>query len=432
MTAPTTNDWWLREKQRRLMRVLLFLLFMLMLIFYFYYVNQQGRTGIVSGINFDTTNYVAFVRQEADGNTKLFAISADGSSLQQLTNGADHSNKATPVWTADGKAIIYASNFKDERITQLYILGNGDPRQLTYGSGNKFSPSVSSNGKYVAFLSQGAVKTATVTGDNVVQVLPPPRAGNEGNGDASITGNIDPEGPFEAVSFGSDGDSLAGIQEIANMVGSNGQPTQVDKLASVLLPGQPHVTVLDVGNEVFLSWEPNGARIACSFTGLETEISPGKKTTLSGINLWSIKEGKGIPQNLFRVVGAGLEPRNLAWSSNGSKIAFESWLVKGENNKEVAGIAVLDVAQILNQAKTGVQIDSSQVAQMEYLIPASSAGKPSQPKWSPDGGRIVYEMTRADGKRDLWIINSDGTNPINLTKGVGDNFNPCWSTAKPK
>lgn len=35
------------------------------------------------------------------------------------------------------------------------------------------------------------------------------------------------------------------------------------------------------------------------------------------------------------------------------------------------------------------------------------------PNWSPDGSRLVVE--RADGDRDIVLMNPDGTNAVNIT-----------------
>lgn len=66
------------------------------------------------------------------------------------------------------------------------------------------------------------------------------------------------------------------------------------------------------------------------------------------------------------------------------------------------------------------------------LFPATAEGQPHLPRWSPDGSRLLYQMTRKDGKNDLWVVNSDRTNPINLTQGKEDNTQGAWSPARPK
>src|SRR5580698_6344597 len=106
-------NWWERENQRRLIRVLLFLVFVISLIAYFYYLSANGLTGIVSGINFDTKNYIAFVRDDGAGHTDLYAVRMDGTGERRLTAASDNSTKSQPAWTLDGKSIIYAANLAD-------------------------------------------------------------------------------------------------------------------------------------------------------------------------------------------------------------------------------------------------------------------------------------------------------------------------------
>src|SRR5579871_74353 len=90
-------DWWQREKQRRQFRVLIFLLLLLALIGYFYYTNYLDVSGTVSGVSFNTAKYIAFVRQEANGNFGVFAIRMDGTDERRLTPPDDNSNKSHPV-----------------------------------------------------------------------------------------------------------------------------------------------------------------------------------------------------------------------------------------------------------------------------------------------------------------------------------------------
>ena len=48
------------------------------------------------------------------------------------------------------------------------------------------------------------------------------------------------------------------------------------------------------------------------------------------------------------------------------------------------------------------------------------------PSWSPDGSKIAYVSDR-HGSPDLWLMNADGTEPVRLTDGPGDEQFPEWS-----
>jgi TolB protein len=50
----------------------------------------------------------------------------------------------------------------------------------------------------------------------------------------------------------------------------------------------------------------------------------------------------------------------------------------------------------------------------------------SHPDWSPDGIEIVFDSWRS-GKAEIYIMNSDGSNPHVITNGPGENTEPKWS-----
>src|SRR2546422_5263788 len=49
------------------------------------------------------------------------------------------------------------------------------------------------------------------------------------------------------------------------------------------------------------------------------------------------------------------------------------------------------------------------------------------PVWSPDGTRIAFESGREDGTSDVYLMNADGSNRVQLTRGSTGNLLPAWS-----
>jgi Tol biopolymer transport system component len=50
----------------------------------------------------------------------------------------------------------------------------------------------------------------------------------------------------------------------------------------------------------------------------------------------------------------------------------------------------------------------------------------TSPRWSPDGGRIVFDST-AGGKLDVYMISASGGKPRRVTTDSSNNGNPSWS-----
>jgi dipeptidyl aminopeptidase/acylaminoacyl peptidase len=58
----------------------------------------------------------------------------------------------------------------------------------------------------------------------------------------------------------------------------------------------------------------------------------------------------------------------------------------------------------------------------------------SSPQFSPDGKRVIYVVSTADMARgaydsNLWMVDSDGRNPIRLTRSTASDSRPRWSPA---
>lgn len=58
------------------------------------------------------------------------------------------------------------------------------------------------------------------------------------------------------------------------------------------------------------------------------------------------------------------------------------------------------------------------------------------PAWSPDGTRIAFASWRDPGGGEIYVMNADGKNPVNLTNNLAKDQWPSWSvmflTVSPK
>lgn len=430
-------DWWQRERQHRQVRILLLLVFLLGLIGYYYWVSAYGVIGSQGGVNFETANYLSFIHVDEKGVPSLYAVRGDGTDMRRLTLESDKSNKQNPRWTEDGKNVLYSSTNNPNQVMQLYILGSGGSKQLTYGAGNKFSPMVVPSSQLVTFLTQGSVKTVLLNGEDVHQVMPIPHAGHEEGGEEGPqSGEL--RGPYLWAEYSPVGDHLAAIQSLSSEDNPHnlGAFSSGDQVLRAIVNGKN--AFLDSGREVGACWEPKGKRLLGTFA--EYHIPSGKDRPkeydqgefknadfISGMRIFDLEGGKQGSKAIFVAFGHTLEPRNPAWSPDGNLVAMEVWEHKASGEKISKGIAVLDISKGVSFAiKTQADVDS-----FKTMLPANSEGTPQRPVFSPDGARLLFEVAKTKGGRDVWVVNTDGTGRKNLTQSLGgDNSQAVWAPLK--
>jgi dipeptidyl aminopeptidase/acylaminoacyl peptidase len=103
--------------------------------------------------------------------------------------------------------------------------------------------------------------------------------------------------------------------------------------------------------------------------------------------------------------------------------------------------AVLGVDEAGATAQTGsglIAFTSDRDGNSEVYVVNSAGGAPlnltrnsasdHSPTWSPDGSAIAFISDRS-GNPDIWLMNADGFDPVNLTNSPEKESDPAWSPA---
>lgn len=91
------------------------------------------------------------------GHRHLFVVSAEGGPARQITKGDFNHAEGAIAWSGDGRGVIAVANRRPDadlrgREADLWLIPlEGEPRQLTATDGPEAEPSVSPDGRWIAF-----------------------------------------------------------------------------------------------------------------------------------------------------------------------------------------------------------------------------------------------------------------------------------------
>jgi Tol biopolymer transport system component len=153
----------------------------------------------------------------------------------------------------------------------------------------------------------------------------------------------------------------------------------------------------DSGYDTGPIWSPDGARIAVSGT--------------RGLNfgIWAMNaDGTGV-QLLTdtSAYSAGVSD----WSRDGARILYSASYTGGDHSQ----------IWVMNADGTG-KTRLTDVPANPTDIPAGAV----QAVWSPDGQRIAF-VSDQTGTGKIYLMNADGSDPVQLTDAPGWESNPSWS-----
>jgi Tol biopolymer transport system component len=372
-----------------------------------------------------------------------------------------------PVFSPDGNAIAFAWGGEKDDNQDIYVklIGAGTPLRLTTHPDADSSPAWSPDGRFVAFFRQSATGGAyylvpslggaerkladaytrqtalgrlldwspdgkfLVVADQVAPEESRPSIvliSVESGRESTLTS---PPGPYLASpAFSPDGKRLAFAQGLGYLAH--------DVYVAPVAGGEPRRLTFDDRIVGGLTWTADGREIVFSSNrgGLYT--------------LWSVSASGGAPEPLSAVGEDAFQPST---SRQGSRLAYlrrrrntNVWRTVGPGWTGPKGPPTKLISSTREQMDQDISPDGRRIAfrsnrsgSFEIWICDSDGSNPIQltslgapnsgtPRFSPDGRRIAFD-SRKEGHSDIYLIGAEGGAPLRLTTEPFENSVPSWS-----
>ena len=343
--------------------------------------------------------HIAF-HSNRDDNYEIYVMASDGSNLRRLTN---HSSiDRFPSWSPDGQHIAFHSNRDDNY--EIYVMASdgSNPRRLTHHSAADGRLFWSPDGQHIAFESDRddnwEIYVMASDGSN------PRRLTNHSAADGSPFWS--PDGQYIAFHSNRDDNWEIYVMELRE-AGSGGTPFDDGDSPSSATP-------LSVGESIegeLLAGDIDYFRVSVSSAGRLVASTTGSTDTYG-----YIEDGSG---NVLDENDNGGEGRNFRVSAAVEPGTFYI-RVRGFDTS-ITGAYTLTLQMERSTDSNG----GDWVAGAIRRLTNNRTWKWS-PSWSPDGRHIAFESW-SDGKREIYVMDSDGSNHRNLTDHPAGDRYPSWS-----
>lgn len=344
-----------------------------------------------------------------------------------------------PTLSPDGSQLAFAWDGEDHKNFDIYVKVVGEDRalRLTSDPRPEFSPVWSPDGRRIVFCRDGPLGTEVVIipalggAERILANLPeqadpyhPGRPNEWSDGSQQLAWF--PDGRFLAVVAR----QQAGLNAIFLLAVDEGI---IRRLTS------PPAQSWGDGNP---SVSPDGRRLA--FTRSRT-----KWPNPADLYVLPLSAGKAPAGELQLVTTRQIDYQGLAWTSDGERLVFATerglWTVAFHKAAELLSLPGYNPSYPATAAKRDrlAFVDSTEDLDIWRVDgPAvknrsgGARGAPTKliastwddtnPQYSPDGRRIAFTSSRA-GTDAIWVSDSDGSNPVQVTDVKAETGTPRWS-----
>jgi Tol biopolymer transport system component len=337
--------------------------------------------------------------------------------------------KDSPRFSPDGDKVAYMWNGTSPDNWDIYVkaLGIGsEPLRLTEHPANDSSPAWSPDGRQIAFVREFEEGATAV-------LLVPSLGGQERKLADLETETYVPGFTLPALSWSPDGEWLmfaerSSRKEAFKIVGLS--PETLEKRVFTSPPQ-------DSAGDFFPEFSPDGAQLA--FVRLGAAAWGNADVWVQGV------EG-GEPRQLTS--GRYDAVTGLAWTPRGDEIVFSTYpqgrmlrvTLAGGEPRPVTGTGTgAAFASIHGQMMVHQQMNSrgdrniwrvpgrrTPAADRTPVKLIASSAIDANPAFSPDGKKIAFQSYRT-GMGNVWVCNSDGSDPVQLTHFESHTGTPRWS-----
>jgi Tol biopolymer transport system component/DNA-binding winged helix-turn-helix (wHTH) protein len=352
--------------------------------------------------------------------------------------------ESEPSFSPDGNQVAfswYDENEGESHLCVKLIGAGGPPLQLTKGPASDVNPVWSPDGRFIAFLRAHP-------GGAAILLIPALGGPERKIAEIHLGGGLSPyqawspDGNFLVISHRDSPNEPAALFVVATDTGEKRR-----------LTSPPFPPASDFSGDTNPAFSPDGRTLA--FIRLIDQRSELYLLTVSD-TLQPMGEARRIP--LGHLSGTTLQSINPAWTDDGREIVFSRWhqgLWRIDVSESAARFAEPQQLPFGESAccptisrrghRLAYSNDSVHTSIWRMAIPdgpisrggtkvrsfnrpfISSTQDDIDPQFSPDGRRIAFVSVRS-GDYEVWVCNSDGSSPVQLTSFHGPYVTtPRWS-----